>query len=514
MIKRAIISVFDKTGIEDLAKNLSDRGVEIISSGGTQTALEKAGIKTIAVSDVTGFPEILDGRVKTLHPVIFAGILAKRNQAHLDQLKEQNVDAIDLVIVNLYPFEETISKVDCTLEKAVENIDIGGPSLIRAAAKNYNWTTVLTSADQYEELLTELNENDGQTSENFRHRCAIRAFEHTARYNALISDYLVSQLPDSQGLPDEFTLAGKKVHDLRYGENPHQKAAYYSFSQKNPLDDFEQLHGKELSYNNLLDLDAALSIVKEFNEDFVVIIKHTNPCGAARGASIFDAYELALKSDSLSAFGGIVGLTGNVDKALAEKMSEHFFECILAPEFSDDALEVLTKKKNLRLLTYKKGEVKINPYQVRTINGGILVQGKDDEKIDIRKAKVATKREPTQQEWDAMAFAWKLVKHVHSNAIIYTTDRQLIGVGAGQMSRVDAAELAVKKAVQAGHSTNGTVCASDAFFPFKDGVEALAEAGIIAVIQPGGSIRDNEVIEAADEGDMSMVMTGMRHFKH
>ena len=514
MIKRAIISVYDKTGIEALAKDLSDRGVQIISSGGTRSALEKAGIITIPVSDVTGFPEILDGRVKTLHPVIFAGILAKRNKSHLDQLQEQKVEPIDLIIVNLYPFEETVSREDCTLDKAVENIDIGGPSLIRAAAKNYNWTTVLTSADQYEELVTELDENKGQTSLNFRHRCAIRAFEHTARYNALISDYLKNQLPDPQGLSDEFTLAGKKVHDLRYGENPHQKAAYYSFSQKNPLDDFKQLHGKELSYNNLLDLDAALSIIKEFNEDFVVILKHTNPCGAARGESILVAYELALKSDSLSAFGGIVGLTGKVDKDLALKMSEHFFECILAPDYSEDALEVLTKKKNLRLLTFNQNEPDLYPYQVRTINGGILVQEKDEEKIDVRQAKVATERNPSEQEWEAMAFAWKLVKHVHSNAIIYTTDKQLIGVGAGQMSRVDAAELAVKKSGQADHSTHGTVCASDAFFPFKDGIEALAEAGITAVIQPGGSIRDEEVIEAADKDNLSMVFTGMRHFKH
>jgi phosphoribosylaminoimidazolecarboxamide formyltransferase/IMP cyclohydrolase len=309
-------------------------------------------------------------------------------------------------------------------------------------------------------------------------------------------------------------LAGKKVHDLRYGENPHQRAAYYSFSQKNPLNDFKQLHGKELSYNNLLDLDAALSIVSEFDEDFVVIIKHTNPCGAARGDSMLDAYTLALESDSLSAFGGIVGLTGNVDKALAEKMSEHFFECILAPRFSDEAIEILTKKKNLRLVTYKKDETELQSAQVRTITGGILVQGKDDKKIDIKEAKIATKRNPSVSEWEAMAFAWKLVKHVHSNAIIYTSDKQLIGVGAGQMSRVDAAELAVKKATQAGHSTKGTVCASDAFFPFKDGVEALAQAGITAVIQPGGSIRDNEVIEAADQNDLSMVLTGIRHFKH
>ena len=513
MIKKAIISVSDKTGIEELAKFLTDNGVEIISSGGTFRVLEKAGIPVTQVSDVTGFPEILDGRVKTLHPIIFSGILARRNEEHLNQLVEQKIDPIDLIIVNLYPFEETIAKKETLVEEAVENIDIGGPSLIRAAAKNYLYTTVIVSPDQYGDLINDIENNKNKTSTEFRQRCAIRAFEHTARYNALISEYLKNVF-DEKSFSEELTLAGRKINDLRYGENPHQVAAYYSFSQSTPLNDFNQLHGKELSYNNLIDLDAALSIVKEFDENFVVIIKHTNPCGAAVGDTLLNAYKTALDSDSLSAFGGIVGVSGEVDAPLAEEMSGHFFECIIAPGFTDEALEILQKKKNLRLLTYLSQRKDLFSYQVRTITDGFLVQSKDLAKIDIKKAKVATKRSPTEKEWKALSFAWKLVKHVHSNAIIYTTDNQLIGVGAGQMSRVDAAELAVKKAEQAKHSTKDTVCASDAFFPFKDGVEALARAGITAVVQPGGSIRDEEVIEAADANNLAMVLTEMRHFKH
>jgi len=513
MIKKAIISVSDKTGIEKLAKFLTDNGVEIISSGGTYKVLENAGITVTQVSDVTGFPEILDGRVKTLHPIIFSGILARRNEEHLSQLVEQKIDPIDLIIVNLYPFEETIAKKETLLEEAVENIDIGGPSLIRAAAKNYLYTTVLVSPDQYDDLISDIENNKNKTSREFRQKCAIRAFEHTARYNALISDFLKNAF-DEKSFPEELTLAGKKINDLRYGENPHQEAAYYSFSQSTPLNDFKQHHGKELSYNNLIDLDAALSIVKEFDENFVVIIKHTNPCGAAVGDTLLDAYKTALNSDSLSAFGGIVGVSGEVDAPLAEEMSGHFFECIIAPGFTDDALALLQKKKNLRLLTYLPQRKDLFSYQVRTITDGFLVQSKDLAQIDIEKAKVATKRSPTEKEWKALSFAWKLVKHVHSNAIIYTTDNQLIGVGAGQMSRVDAAELAVKKAEQAKHSTKDTVCASDAFFPFKDGVEALAKAGITAVVQPGGSIRDEEVIEAANAHNLAMVLTEMRHFKH
>jgi phosphoribosylaminoimidazolecarboxamide formyltransferase/IMP cyclohydrolase len=431
----------------------------------------------------------------------------------LNQLNQQNIDPIDLIIVNLYPFEQTIAKKETTLEEAIENIDIGGPSLIRAAAKNYQDTTVLISPDQYDALINDMEKNQNQTSIEFRRQCAVRAFEHMARYNALISDYLKRSFAD-ETFSLEFTLAGMKINDLRYGENPHQKAAYYSLSQQNPLNDFKQLHGKELSYNNLLDLDAALSIVKEFDKSFVVIIKHTNPCGAAVGDTLLEAYKKALDSDALSAFGGIVGMTEEVNARLAEEMTSHFFECIIAPGFTEDAFALLSKKKNLRLLTYLPQKDKLSGFQVRTISGGFLVQSNDQVQIDLRQSKIATKRSPTNKEWKALSFAWKLVKHVHSNAIIYTTDSQLIGVGAGQMSRVDAAELAIKKAKQAKHSTKDTVCASDAFFPFKDGIEALASAGITAVVQPGGSIRDEEVIEAANEHNLAMVLTEMRHFKH
>lgn len=513
-IRKAVISVHDKTGIEELARFLVNNGVKIISSGGTQKRLEEAGIECQAVSNLTAFPEILGGRVKTLHPIIFSGILAKRDNEHLKQLDEQNIEPIDLVIVNLYPFEETIAARDCTLDMAVENIDIGGPSLIRAAAKNYAWTTVLISPDQYDELQEQLKNNDMQTSAKFRHHCAVRAFEHTARYNSLIADYLKNDLTEIEEFSREMSISGIKVNNLRYGENPHQSAAYYSFSRENPLNNFKQLHGKELSYNNLLDLDAALSIVSDFDENFVVIIKHSNPCGAAHADTLLDAYKFAWESDSLSAFGGIVGLNRQVDEEVAKEMSGHFFECVLAPDYSSAALDILQKKKNLRLLNYVPGQIDRFKYQIRSLTGGFLVQRKDNVSFDIKEGKVVTRRVPDETEWKAMAFAWKMVKHVHSNAIIYTTDQQLIGVGAGQMSRIDAAELAVKKAEQNLHSTNRTVCASDAFFPFKDGIEALAEAGITAVVQPGGSIRDEEVIRAADSNGITMVMTGMRHFKH
>lgn len=510
-IRRAIISVHDKTGIEELGHFLKNKGIEIISSGGTRKALEEAGISTVPVSEVTGFPEILDGRVKTLHPVIFAGILARREQAHQDQLRQHGIMPIDLVIVNLYPFEQTIARSDCSFEEAIENIDIGGPSLIRAAAKNHQWLTVIVAPDQYAELMQEMDDNKLSTSSTFRKQCARHAFEHTARYNSLIANYLND---DPVKLSDEMTIAGKKVSDLRYGENPHQKAAYYRLTRDNPLNDFKQLQGKELSYNNLIDLDAALSITKEFDQDFAVIIKHTNPCGAAVGANILHAYKIALDSDSLSAFGGIVGINREVSGELAAEMSKHFFECIIAPNFSEEALNIFQKKKNLRLLTFSEQKNDRSTYQFRTINGGILVQSHDAVSFDVRNSKVATRRSPSEEEWQALSFSWKLVKHVHSNAIIYTTKSQLLGVGAGQMSRVDAAELAVKKAEQANHSTKNTICASDAFFPFKDGIESLARAGITAVIQPGGSIRDEEVIEAANANNLAMVLTGMRHFKH
>ena len=513
-IRTALISVYKKEGIVALARRLNKMGVEIISSDGTQKTLEKAGLRPMSVSQITGFPEMLDGRVKTLHPVIFGGILHTDSPEHIDQLSRHGIGPIDLVIVNLYPFEETVAQKDCTLTDAIEKIDIGGPSLIRAAAKNFRFKTVIVDPEQYPELEAELDQHDGGISESFRFRCAIRAFEHTARYNAVISDYLREQ-EEADHIPgQEFMLAGKKVQDLRYGENPHQKAAFYVTSRKHALNNYHQLHGKELSYNNILDLDAALCMVREHtNEPVTVIVKHNNPCGAAQDPDPVTSYRKALATDPISAFGGIVGLNRIIDEKLALEMKEHFFECIIAPEFSEEAIRILTQKKNLRLVTCDMNEG-ADRFQVRTVSGGFLVQSYDDLLIDIRSSKVATKRKPTDSEWHTLAFAWRLSKHVHSNAIIFARDNQLVGIGAGQMSRVDAAELAIVKASNTKNVLTGSVVASDAFFPFRDGVDSIAGAGATAIIQPGGSVRDEEVIAAADEHNIAMVFSGFRHFKH
>jgi phosphoribosylaminoimidazolecarboxamide formyltransferase/IMP cyclohydrolase len=513
-IKRAIISVYQKEGLEDLASALEEKGISIISSGGTFDALQKAGIKAQKITELTKFPEILDGRVKTLHPTVFGAILAKRKSEHLKQLQEQQIDPIDLVIVNLYPFESTIAKPDCTMDHAIEQIDIGGPSLIRAAAKNFNYITVITSPEQYQALLQELDQNNGCTSQEFRQNCAITAFRLVARYNTIIAEYFQSLQVQPDDFPALFTFQGRKIQDLRYGENPHQKAAFYSCTMDNPLNNFNKLHGKELSYNNILDLNAALNIIKDFREPAVVIIKHNNPCGAGRSDKLINAYQLALDTDSLSAFGGIVGLTGKVDTDLAELLAKHFFECILAAEFSSSALEILRKKKNLRLISYDKNYKEKYNVNIRTVCDGLVIQSKDNLRFDIRKGEVVSKRPPAEHEWRALEFAWRLVKHVRSNAIVFTNENQLIGVGAGQMSRVDSTELAIHKAKKSGHLTEKTVVASDAFFPFRDGIDVLSQAGATAVIQPGGSVRDEEVIEAANEKNLAMIFTGNRHFKH
>ena len=513
-LRRALISVYRKEGVVSLAKHLVDMGVEIITSGGTQKALNEAGQAPRSVSDITQFPEMLDGRVKTLHPLIFGGILHKETPEHLSQLDHHQIGPIDLVIVNLYPFEETITREDSSLSDAIEKIDIGGPSLIRAAAKNFKYKTVLVEPDQYPELISELESHNGGTSMAFRHKCAIRAFEHTARYNALISEYLREKAGGESDLPAEFTLQGRKVQDLRYGENPHQKAAFYVSSRKNPLNDYKQLHGKELSYNNILDLDAALTMVREYmDEPTSVIVKHNNPCGAAQDKDLLTSYKKALATDPISAFGGIVGFNRPVEEKLATEMKSHFFECIIAPEFSEAAMEILTKKKNLRLVTCNL-RMATDRHQIRTVSGGFLIQSSDDLMIDIRNSKVVSKRKPTEKEWKTMAFVWRLSKHVHSNAIVFARDNQLVGIGAGQMSRVDAAELAIAKAAKTDNILTDSVVASDAFFPFRDGVDVIARAGARAIIQPGGSVRDDEVIAAADEHDVAMVFAGYRHFKH
>jgi phosphoribosylaminoimidazolecarboxamide formyltransferase/IMP cyclohydrolase len=513
-IKKAILSVYDKTGLDKLAKELKNFNISMISSGGTHKYLEDEGIKAEMVEQLTGYPHILDGRVKTLHPVIFGGILARHTEAHQADLKAHHIEGIDLVVVNLYPFEQTIAKPGCTLDQAIEQIDIGGPSLIRAAAKNYQYVTVIISPDDYDAFLEELHTNHGCTSEQFRLACARKAFQHVARYNTIISEYLGDHLPKDTGYPLEFTCQGKQVQQLRYGENPHQTAAFYSFSAQSPLGNYKQLHGKELSYNNILDLDSALKLTLEFEEPAIVILKHNNPCGAATGQDIVQVYKNALAIDPLSAFGGIVGFSTPVTAGVAQLMSEHFFECILAPEYESEALAILKKKKNIRLLTYDKDRTCLNFLQIRTVTGGLLVQAEDNLRLNIRQAEIATKRKPTEEEWRSLEFAWKIVKHVRSNAIVFAADNQLIGVGAGQMSRVDSTDLAVQKAKNAGLSLAGTVVASDAFFPFKDGIESLAEAGATAVVQPGGSIRDKEVIDAADHYKLAMIFTGKRHFKH
>jgi phosphoribosylaminoimidazolecarboxamide formyltransferase/IMP cyclohydrolase len=513
-IKRALLSVYDKTGIEDLAQFLVGNGVEIISSGGTQKYLEENEIQTISIEDVTGFAEMLEGRVKSLHPKILAGVLAKRIPKHLNQLQDYQINTIDLIAVNLYPFEETIAREDCTLDQAIEQIDIGGPTLLRSAAKNYKYTTVLSNPAQYEPFKKNLKENNGDTSQEFRHQCAIKVFQTLSRYNSLISEYLEKLQPQQDDYPEIITLQCRKIQNLRYGENPHQKAAFYRFGKSNPLGDFKQLHGKELSYNNILDLNAALSLLSEFSETVCVILKHNNPCGAGTAATVKEAFNKALSTDPLSAFGGIIGFNSIVDIDAAESMAKSFFECIIAPGFSEEAITRLQKKNNLRLIVFDSKTKDSFGKEIRIVQNGLLIQDKDTPKIEVTKCDVVSKRQPSENDWQALSFAWKMVKHVRSNAIVFAKKDRLIGVGAGQMSRVDSTDIAIMKAKNASLSTKDTVVASDAFFPFKDGIESLADAGATAVIQPGGSIRDEEVVQAADENNLAMVFTGMRHFKH
>ncbi len=515
-VKRALLSVYDKTDIVELASFLQKKDFEIISSGGTFRVLEDAGISVTSVSSVTGFPEILNGRVKTLHPKIHAGILAMRTEDHISQLESLDISPIDLVVVNLYPFEATIRKEGITPEEAIEQIDIGGPTLIRAAAKNHDSVTVLTDPSQYKPYMESFEQNKGAIPDTFRRNCARDVFRIMAHYNQTIASYFetLAAADEEEQMPDRFTLSGNLEQILRYGENPHQKAGFYRYGGKKPLGDMQQLHGKELSFNNILDLQAALSIVQEFEQPTCVIIKHNNPCGVATGSSLIEAHKQARKTDESSAFGGIIAVNGPVTLELAESFAEYFVECIIAPEFSQEALQRLTRKKNLRLLIFDPAKLERAIWDLKTVAGGFLVQGTDDSGESIRDARVVTKRKPTEQEWQAMEFAWKITKHVKSNAIVFTNDSQTLGIGAGQMSRVDSTEIAIMKAGKAGLSLRQSTVASDAFFPFRDSIEALAEAGATAVIEPGGSIRDEEVIEAADEAGITMVFTGTRHFKH
>lgn len=512
-IQRALISVSDKSGLNEFARELHKLGIEIVSTGGTARSLREAGIPVVEISDFTGFPEMLDGRVKTLHPKVHGGLLYLRgNPEHEAQAKQAGIQPIDLVVVNLYPFEQTVAKPNVTLPDAIENIDIGGPAMLRSAAKNHASVTVVVDPADYPFVLRDIQEHDGNTCDNFRWKLAVKVFETTARYDAAIAGYLHARRQEARGKsewPETFTLGLRKAQDLRYGENPHQRAAYYG-------EPFDQLHGKELSYNNILDLTAAAELVAEFDEPTVAIIKHTNPCGVGSATTLLDAWNLAYATDRQAPFGGIIAVNRPLDAAIAGAIAEIFSEVIVAPAFEPAALEILKQKKNLRLI--RTLHAPRSTLQLRSVTGGALVQERDTRLVSAADIKVVTKREPTKEERHAMLFAWRVVKHVKSNAIVFAradgAGTRTLGIGAGQMSRVDASKIAVWKAGEAGLSLAGSVVASDAFFPFADGIVAAAEAGATAAIQPGGSVRDAEVIAAADARRVAMVFTGIRHFRH
>ena len=515
-IKRVLISVTDKNGIVDFAKELRTFGIEILSTGGTAAQLRVNGIDATDISDYTGFPEMMDGRLKTLHPKIHGGLLALRdNEEHMKALDGRGIGLIDMVVINLYRFEDTVAREGCTLEEAIENIDIGGPTMLRAAAKNHRFVTVVTDPEDYPAIIDEMRKTGGKISEATNFALATKAFQLTARYDAAISNYLGTILPvGKKDFPDTFTMQFVKAQDLRYGENPHQKAAFYKERGTSvpSVSTALQIQGKEMSYNNIMDSDAAWLMASDFKRPLAVIMKHSNPCGSATSEnSLLEAYRKALETDPVSAFGGIVAFNRRLDKKTAEELAKIFLEVVIAPGFDNEALKVLETKKNLRLLEIPLGKETIADYDYRRVAGGLLIQERDRIEEDVRTADVVTKRTPTDEEYQALAFAWHVVKHVKSNAIVLTTKDQLVGVGAGQMSRVDSVKIA---AMKANLSTKGTVLASDAFFPFRDGIDMAAEAGVTAIIQPGGSIRDEEAIQAADEHGIAMIFTGKRHFRH
>jgi phosphoribosylaminoimidazolecarboxamide formyltransferase / IMP cyclohydrolase len=509
-IRRALISVSDKTGVLDLASALHKSGIQIVSTGGTRSTIQQAGIPVIDVSEITGFPECLDGRVKTLHPHVHAGILARTSyDADIQTLEEFQIQPFELVVVNLYPFRNTILKPDTTLEKAMEFVDIGGPTMVRAAAKNFPHVCILTGAHQYEAFADELSTGNGICFDT-RLALARDAFQHTADYDTHIASYLTGTTAQS---PNAFLQLSQPLSEVpRYGENPHQKAAVYG-SQSEVIDCF---HGKQLSYNNYLDTDASLQLINEFNDDSpaCVILKHTNPCGVALADSLANAWNRAFESDKVSPFGGIITFNRELDEETARLVDGIFSEIILAPSFSSTAIELLTIKANRRLIRYQADQLAREKQTYRSIFGGTLMQDTDNGMVDAENLQVVTNRKPTAEEFQDLQFAWKIVKHVKSNAIVFARDRQTLGIGNGQTSRVDASELAVRKANKAGMNLNGSVLASDAFFPFPDGVEAAAAAGATAVIQPGGSVRDQEVIDTANKFGLTMIFTGMRHFRH
>ena len=514
-ISRALISVSDKTGIEDFARRLSAAGVEILSTGGTARLLREAGIAVRDVSDYTGFPEMMDGRVKTLNPKVHGGILARRDVPEdVAAMREHGIEPIDMVVVNLYPFRETVARPDCTVDEAIENIDIGGPCMVRAAAKNHRFVTVVVDPGDYDLVLEAIER--GELDESRRRALAVKAFAHTAAYDAAICNHFSALNADgtTRPFPDILTRQFiKTAHELRYGENPHQQGAFYADPEDVgfSMADCELLQGKPLSYNNIADADAAFALARDFAEPAVVIVKHANPCGVAVGEPQEDAYLRARAADSISAFGGIAAFNRPLMADAARRIAETFMEVVIAPGFSDEAREILAAKKNLRLLAAPSAEPNAGGWDFKRVSGGLLVQERDTHLLDRAACKVVTKRQPTEEEWRDMLFAWTVAKHVKSNAIVFAKDGVTLGVGAGQMNRVNSTRIA---AHHGGEAIQGSAVASDAFFPFRDGVDALAQAGAAAVIQPGGSIRDEEIIAAADEHGIAMVFTGIRHFRH
>ena len=511
MKKRALISVSDKTGVIEFAKQLVELGFELISTGGTKKAIHEAGIPVIGVNDVTGFPEILDGRVKTLNPLIHGGLLAKFDDpSHKAQMDEHSIDPIQIVCVNLYPFQQTIEKPDVTVEDAIENIDIGGPTMLRSAAKNHQYVAVVVDPTDYETVISDLKEVNEVKFET-RRALAAKVFRHTAAYDSIIANYMTELVGIET--PEKLTVTYELEQSLRYGENPHQKASFYRkpLGSKFSIANATQLHGKELSYNNINDADAALQIVKEFTEPAAVAVKHMNPCGVGTGKDIVAAYEKAFEADPLSIFGGIIALNREVDQSTAEKLHEIFLEIIIAPSFTKEAIDILTSKKNIRLLTIPFGGNEKPESKLTSIEGGLLLQDRDEYSLEQATISYPTDRKPTDEEWEALKLGWKVVKHVKSNAIVVSDAQMTLGIGAGQMNRVGSAKIALE---QAGEKAKGAALASDAFFPMDDTVEAAAKAGITAIIQPGGSIKDEDSIKKANEYGIAMVFTGVRHFKH
>jgi phosphoribosylaminoimidazolecarboxamide formyltransferase/IMP cyclohydrolase len=510
-IHRALISVSDKRGLIDFARALQAMNVEMISTGGTLAELERHDIRALLVSSVTQFPEILDGRVKTLHPKIHAGLLAvPDNERHRQQLQQHGIEAIDMVVVNLYPFEQTIARNGVPLEEALEQIDIGGPAMIRSAAKNFKHKVVIVNPDRYGSVLEEMKANNGCISEETCFALAREVFRHTSLYDAAISNYLDRTNKASGAFPELLNISMRKSLDLRYGENPHQRAALYGNSDSL----FQQLHGKELSFNNIVDMTAAASLVAEFDELTVTIVKHTNPCGVGSGRSLLEAYCHALATDPKSAFGGIIAMNRSMDGDVAERINELFAEVIVAPAYSEQVLELLRRKRDRRIIRVTADLRAIRDLEIKSIPGGLLVQEPDNGREKKEDFRIVTKRKPTDDELKSMLYAWRVTKHVKSNAIVYATANRTIGIGAGQMSRVDAAKLAAMKAREAGLSLAGTAVGSDAFFPFADGLLEAVKGGATAAVEPGGSVRDDEVIQAADDHNITMAFTGIRHFRH